>query len=396
MAENQETSKGDILIVDDIPENLELLFQILTEQNYEVRRVLNGKQALKIAELDSPDLILLDIKMPEMDGYEVCQRLKNNPKTQHIPVIFLSALSETFDKIKAFQIGGVDYITKPFHIPEVLARVKNQLQLIKTKKRLEERNEMLISINQKLELQKQELEIVNQELEAFNHRVCHDIRNELAIITGFSQILRENGYTPNNQKSNEALDYIISSSRLIEQIIKDLSRLTYINSQQLNLENVDLTSLAHHIISTLNQKQIDRDAPLRDRVIDWKITPNLSVYGDPNLLYIALDNLLSNAYKYTAKSENVSIEFGTIDNINVGDNQQIFYVKDNGAGFDMEKVDTIFTPFVRLHSSADFEGTGIGLATVQKIIHLHGGKIWCEGEINKGAIFYFQLPRMKS
>ncbi|WP_017294567.1 sensor histidine kinase [Geminocystis herdmanii] len=385
MTDYQEISKGDILIVDDIPENLELLFQILTEQNYEVRRVLSGHQALKITEIDPPDLMLLDIKMPEIDGYEVCRQLKSHKNTQHIPVIFLSALNETFDKVKAFQVGGVDYITKPFNIPEVLARVENQLQLIKTKKRLEEKNQKLLSINQQLELQKQELEIVNKELEAFNHRVCHDIRNELAIIQGFSQVLLENGYHNKTEKSQEALTYIISAGKLIEQIIKDLSRLTYINSQQLDFQIVDLSSIAHNIINTLEKSTLHR-------VIDWKIRENLSVYGDPNLFYIALDNLLSNAYKYTATSDNVEIEFGSLDNINGADNQQIFYIKDNGVGFDMEKVEKIFAPFVRLHSNSDFEGTGIGLATVQKIIHLHGGKIWCEGEVNRGATFYFQLP----
>jgi two-component system sensor histidine kinase/response regulator len=383
MTYNQETLKGDILIVDDIPENLELLFKILTEENYEVRRILSGIQALKITEIDPPDLILLDIKMPEIDGYKVCQQLKNNQKTKHIPVIFLSALNETFDKVKAFQLGAVDYITKPFNIPEVLARVENQLQLIKTKKKLEEKNKTLTFINQKLELQKQELEIVNKELEAFNDRVCHDIRNELAIIQGFSQVLLEN--RDQNQKLNEPLQYIISASKLIEQIIKDLSRLTYINSQQLDFQFVDLSSMAHNIINTLEKSMYRRS-------IDWKIRENLSVYGDPHLLYIALDNLLSNAYKYTSKTDNVIIEFDILNDNSVTDNKRIFYLKDNGAGFDMEKVDEIFAPFVRLHNNSEFEGTGIGLATVQKIIHLHGGKIWCEGEVNKGAIFYFQLP----
>lgn len=329
MADNQETLKGDILIVDDIPENLELLFQILIEYNYEVRRVLNGNQALRVTQIEPPDLILLDIKMPEIDGYEVCRQLKNNEKTKHIPVIFLSALNESFDKVKAFQVGGVDYITKPFNIPEVLARVENQLQRIQTKKILEEKNKTLISINQKLESQKQELEIVNKELEAFNHRVCHDIRNELAIIQGFSQVLLENTYQHKSNKYNEPLQYIISASKLIEQIIKDLSRLTYINSQELNFQYVDLSTMAHKIINTLEKTTLPRS-------IDWKIRENLSVYGDPHLLYIALDNLLSNAYKYTSKSDNVTIEFGTLDNINGADNQQIFYLKDNGAGFDNE------------------------------------------------------------
>ncbi|MBL1211038.1 response regulator [Geminocystis sp. GBBB08] len=388
MLKNQEKFKGDILIVDDIPENLELLFQILTEHNYEVRRVLNGKQALNIAIIDSPDLILLDIKMPEIDGYEVCRQLKNNQKTQDIPVIFLSALNETFDKVKAFQMGGVDYITKPFQIREVLARVENQLQLIKTKKILEEKNQLLISTNRQLELQKQELEIVNQELEAFNYRVSHDIRNELSIIQGFSRILLENTCTNKPIESEEALKSIVSASQLIEQIINDLTRLTRINSQELEFQKVDLSLMVKNIISNLEQQKNDRE-------VNWQITPNINTYGDPQLLYIALDNLLSNAYKYTSKSNNVTIEFGTISNSDFQDNYQVYYIKDNGVGFDMKKAEKIFTPFVRLHNNFDFEGTGIGLATVQKIIHLHEGKIWCEAEVNRGATFYFKLPQKK-
>lgn len=162
---------------------------MLTRHNYEVRRVLNGKQALKIAEIDSPDLILLDIKMPEIDGYEVCRQLKACEKTKDIPVIFLSALNETFDKVKAFQAGAMDYINKPFHIEEVLVRVENQLQLRRMQQQLQQQNQILLNTNQQLQQQKQELKIANQELEAFNYRVSHDIRNHLNSIIGFTDVL---------------------------------------------------------------------------------------------------------------------------------------------------------------------------------------------------------------
>lgn len=141
----------DILIIDDVPDNLQLLFTMLIEQGYEVRRVLSAKQALKVIEIEPPDLILLDIKMPDLDGYELCKILKSQEKTKHIPIIFLSALNDTFDKVKAFEVGGVDYITKPFQLAEVVVRVENQLRLLKMQKEIEQKNNDLTLLNQKLE-----------------------------------------------------------------------------------------------------------------------------------------------------------------------------------------------------------------------------------------------------
>ena len=136
---------GDILIVDDIPENLQLLFEILCDEGHEVRRVLDGQQALQVINVDPPDLILLDIKMPVLDGYEVCSQLKADEKTAHIPVIFLSALNDVLDKAKAFAVGGVDYINKPFDIYEVIFRVNNQLKLLDITRNLKQRNQELMT-----------------------------------------------------------------------------------------------------------------------------------------------------------------------------------------------------------------------------------------------------------
>lgn len=143
MNEPPEPHRGNILVVDDTPNNLRLLSAMLTEQGYEVRRVISGQMALKTAEANPPDLILLDIKMPDMNGYEVCQRLKANPRTQEIPVIFISALDEVIDKVKAFAVGGVDYITKPFSEEEVFVRVENSLTIRKLQKQLQAQNERL-------------------------------------------------------------------------------------------------------------------------------------------------------------------------------------------------------------------------------------------------------------
>lgn len=378
--------KGDILIVDDVPENLELLFNMLTKHNHEVRRVLNGKQALKIAEIDAPDLILLDIRMPEIDGYEICEKLKSSPKTKDIPVIFLSALNDSFDKVKAFEVGGVDYINKPFNLEEVMARVENQLKILKFKQQLEQKNLILLKTNQQLEQQKNELEIANKELEAFNSRVCHDIRNHLQAITGFSGLLLDDNEAKLNSDFLENITLINEAGENIAQIIEDLKRLSEVNNFKLNINSVNLSDLIIKLISNLQKQQPDRK-------IDFKIIPNIIVNADEKILRIAIENLINNAWKYTSKKDNSYIEFGTIkpDESSLDDTELIYFIKDNGIGFDMEKSQEIFTPFTRLHSPEEFEGSGIGLATVKKIINLHGGKIWYESQINQGATFYFTV-----
>jgi two-component system sensor histidine kinase/response regulator len=377
----KENSKGDILIVDDVPENLELLFNMLSEYNYEVRRVLSGKQALKIAEIDPPDLILLDILMPEIDGYEVCEKIKKSDKTKHIPVIFLSALNDPFDKVKAFQVGGVDYINKPFNLEEVLARIENQLALLRSQKKLEKKNQILLEKNQQLDRQKKELEIVNKELEAFNNRVSHDISNHLQSIQGFSEILLDDSQVQNSldPESLEYMKIIKYAAKNIDQIIIDLKRLSHINSIKIELDYFDLSAMISEIFSNLKTQYSSRKTNLQ-------IVPNIIVKGDINLLRIALENLINNAWKYSSKKDHTFIEFGTIKSP-----QLTYFIKDNGAGFDMNKAQEIFTPFKRLHSSQEFEGTGIGLSTVEKIINLHGGKIWYNAEIDQGATFYFTL-----
>ncbi|RLC88722.1 MAG: hybrid sensor histidine kinase/response regulator, partial [Chloroflexi bacterium] len=183
--------KGDILLVDDNPTNLRLLSQMLVERGYKVRAVISGARALKAVQSTSPDLILLDVRMPRMNGYEVCKRLKAHEQTRAIPVIFISALGETEDKLEAFKVGGVDYITKPFRVPEVVARVQTHLTLRALQHQLQATNQQLKIQLQETNILNSKLRTQNAELDAFAHTVAHDLRNSLEVIIGYGEILQE-------------------------------------------------------------------------------------------------------------------------------------------------------------------------------------------------------------
>ena len=363
---NRNEKKGDILIVDDIPENLQLLFTMLTKQGYEVRRVLSGKQALNVVKVEPPDLILLDIRMPELDGYEVCQRLKADETTQNIPVIFLSALNETFDKVTAFQVGGVDYISKPFQLQEVIIRVENQLNLLEMQRKLEKKNK--------------ELELVNKELEAFVYRVSHDLRNHLNVINSIIYLLSKKHGEKLDNVGLKNLKILEDESELMAEIIEDLWRLSESKSNYLDisLESFDLSGVVRKIVDRLKIKMKEKE-----KIVI--IESDVYATGDEGLIKIAVENLLDNANKFTNKTEQPRIEFGQLQQ----QDQTVYFVKDNGVGFDTKKGNNLFTPFQRLHQEQEFPGTGIGLATVKRIIELHGGEIWYDAKVNQGTTFYF-------
>ncbi|CCQ60285.1 response regulator [Crocosphaera watsonii] len=362
---NRNEKKGDILIVDDIPENLQLLFTMLTKQGYEVRRVLSGKQALNVVKVEPPDLILLDIRMPELDGYEVCQRLKADETTQNIPVIFLSALNETFDKVTAFQVGGVDYISKPFQLQEVIIRVENQLNLLEMQRKLEEKNK--------------ELELVNKELEAFGYRVSHDLRNHLNVINSIIYLLSKKHGQKLDNVGLKNLKILEDESELMAEIIEDLWRLSESKSNYLDisLESFDLSGVVRKIVDRLKIKMKEKE-----KIVI--IESDVYATGDEGLIKIAVENLLDNANKFTNKTEQPRIEFGQLQQ----QDQTVYFVKDNGVGFDTKKGNNLFTPFQRLHQEQEFPGTGIGLATVTSaLLNFMGGKFGTMQKLIKEQLF---------
>lgn len=225
-----------------------------------------------------------------------------------------------------------------------------------------------------------QLYAVNQELEAFSYSVSHDLKAPLRAIDNFSAMLLEDKNIKRNEHSKHIFERIkINISRMYE-LIDDLLTLSKISRSELYIENIDLKFLAENIL-----KELAKNNP--NRSVNWIIQDNLMVNADKQLIKIVLENLISNSWKFTSKVLNSHIQIGRIDK----DNETVFFVRDNGAGFDPQYTKELFRPFKRLHSEADFPGTGIGLATVQRIIQLHSGKIWAESNIGNGAVFYFIL-----
>ncbi|HEY6927268.1 MAG TPA: ATP-binding protein, partial [Steroidobacteraceae bacterium] len=228
-----------------------------------------------------------------------------------------------------------------------------------------------------------ELEVLNKELEAFSYSVAHDLRSPLITIDGFTQVLLENTTEKLDEPNRKHLERISTAVRRAHRLINDLLGLSKIVRAPINIVTVDLSRTAREILRTLLDS-----APTR--VAEFAIAEGVIVQGDPGLLRIVLENLLSNAWKFTTRQERTRIEFGSaVDRTG----KTLYFVRDNGAGFDPRYAAKLFSPFQRLHSETQFPGTGIGLATVQRIIHRHGGEVWAESAVDCGAGFYFTLPR---
>ncbi len=237
------------------------------------------------------------------------------------------------------------------------------------------------SLNQGLKGAIVELEAVNQELEAFSYSVSHDLRAPLRSIDGFSQALLEDCHDQLDASGQDYLRRIRSATQRMGQLIDDLLNLSRVTRSDIQLESVDLSQLANRICNNLQQTQPERQ-------VEFAIQPGLCAQGDTHLLQILLDNLLNNAWKFTSRNLQARIEFGAIA---TNSGIPAYFVRDNGVGFDMAYINKLFRPFQRLHGMHEFPGNGIGLATVQRVIRRHGGRVWAEGIVGQGATFYFTL-----
>jgi light-regulated signal transduction histidine kinase (bacteriophytochrome) len=235
-------------------------------------------------------------------------------------------------------------------------------------------------LNGNLERRATELEVTNRELEAFSYSVSHDLRAPLRTIDGFSQALMEDYARELPAEALNFLDRVRAAAQRMAKLIDDLLDLSHITRTPVESRQVDISALAQDIAQDIQQADPERK-------VTFGISPNLQANADSRLLRVALENLIGNAWKFTSKLEQARIEVGARSE----NGEQIFFVRDNGAGFDMAYANKLFGAFQRLHAVTDFPGTGIGLATVQRIIHKHGGRVWAESTVDRGATFFFTL-----
>ncbi|MFN2283993.1 MAG: response regulator [Anaerolineae bacterium] len=391
---SETTTTGDILVVDDTPANLRLLAGMLTGQGYKVRPAPNGRLALTAARAAPPDLILLDINMPGMNGYEVCAALKEDQQTRDVPVIFISALDQTEDKIKAFTLGGVDYITKPFQIEEVLARVKTHLTLYTLQRQLAAANHELRTANA-------DLEASNADLNAFARTVAHDLKNPLSAIIGFSSLLESRFSRMDSEKIADNLHRITVTGYKIRDIVDEL--LLFARVRQLDALETGPLDMGAIVTEVLTQLEL-RIQEAQAEIIMPETWPVASGY--PAWVEIVWSNMISNAVKYGGDpATNVSprVELGfipsgstsSISNLPIANPQShiTFWIRDNGPGLLPEECAQLFTPFTRFHQEKA-EGHGLGLSIVQRVVEKLGGQVGVEsaGVSGEGCTFWFTLP----
>jgi len=396
MDELLPTEKPLILLVDDRPENLASLEGILDDLDLETVRALSGNEALRLSLKHDFALVLMDVQMPGMDGFETAELMRSNPKTRHLPIIFVTAgMKELQYEFKGYDAGAVDYMTKPIEPVILRSKVMVFRDLYLQRRELEahrqhlqtlvdQRTSQLVRAARELEQRvierTVELQQVNRQLESFAYSVSHDLRAPLRHIDAFSQILMSDYADRLDEEAREVLQRIVAGCGHMEQLIDAILSLSRTARQPLNKITVDLEGLAREAYGELV-------TPEEQQQIDFVTTPMPPCLADPILLRQALANLIGNAVKYSRKQEAPRIEVGSY----LRDGTTVYFVRDNGIGFDMQYADKLFGVFQRLHSLKEFEGNGVGLAITQNIVQRHGGKIWAEAEVGKGATFFFTL-----
>lgn len=390
--------KNTLLIVDDVSTNLSVLSEFLSEAGYKVIVAQDGKRAIKKAEHIHPDLILLDVMMPGMDGFEVCQLLKSQAITQDIPIIFMTALADTIDKVKGFSLGASDYITKPIQSEEVLARISTHLKLSR--------------LQQELRAHTQELEQRNLELEAFSRTVAHDLKNPLNLVINYTETVLEDCPlgTPLDEISTKSLHLVMSSGRKMVNIIDALLLLAGVSKQQpVELQPLVMSSIVAQVVEQRLAKMItdcQAEILLPDQ---WPVAKGYAPWIEE-----VWTNYLSNGLKYGGQQPRLELGAERIFNNDHNDhnghnghNGQIkmwseielptattmikFWLRDHGPGLSPAECSRLFTPFTRLHQ-VQVEGHGLGLSIVRQIVEKLGGQVGVESVVGQGSLFYFTLP----
>ncbi|MBI4661735.1 MAG: hybrid sensor histidine kinase/response regulator [Verrucomicrobia bacterium] len=360
-----------ILVVDDVPNNIQVVGSILRGSGYQVVPATSGEQALRFSKNPAPDLVLLDLMMPEMDGFEVCRRLKSDPETSAIPIIFLTAAVETERVVKGLEMGAVDYVTKPFNPPELLARVRTHLELKHSREILERTAERLRELN--------------SEKSEFLGIAAHDLKNPICSFIGLAEYVLNKPDLDRAELTDLAKDILTESRRLL-QLVQNLLDVNAIERGQLKLQLApcDLVEIAQTVIKSFLARA---DAKQQTLALDPGGSPS-RVLADRSLTIQILDNLVSNALKFSPAGKSIRV------GLRQTENGILCEVQDEGPGLSVEDQKRLFGKFVRLSArpTGGENSTGLGLSIAKKLIEAMNGSVWCESEAGHGAKFVIRLP----
>jgi two-component system sensor histidine kinase/response regulator len=362
--------RSSVLIVDDITKNLQVVGTILRQAGYAVTPATSGAEALEGLREHLPDLILLDLMMPEMDGLEVCRRLKADPLIRPIPVIFLTASNEMEHLVKGFEVGAVDYVTKPFNPPELLARVRTHLEL-------KHARDTIVRYGQ-------ELSRLNEEKNEFMGIAAHDLRSPLNAVKGYSEMVLEDATL--GRENAELVNRIqVAAARMVEMVqnLLDANRIER-GEMKLNLAPADLRPTLNSVVETQRAP-----AAAKQQTIHLESDPVPAVVlVDSSIIVQVLENLVSNAMKYSPPGKNI---FVRLKKQAQGARVE---VQDEGPGLSAEDQKKLFGKFARLSAkpTGGEHSTGLGLSIVKKMVEAMNGKVWCESELGRGATFIVEFP----
>ncbi len=351
----------EIMIVDDTPEHIQVATALLQGFGYKMRIANNGQTALKLVKQHPPTLMLLDIQMPGLDGFEVCKILKSEEKWQDIAIIFMTASNDVASIQRGFELGAQDYVIKPFNAVEFIARINNHIKLAKQARKLKKSYD---------------------ELNKFCYTVSHDLKSPLHVIKQITELLVQ-GYEKNlSEDGVRLLEFLGNKSEEVIQMVESLLEFSRMCDQEMKGCMIDMNQLVDEVMNELQLLEPKRPVSYTREELPL-------IKGDLIMIKLLIQNGLSNALKFTRGKEMTKIHIGYREESDRG----IFTIQDNGVGFDMQFAEKLFRVFQRLHTTEAFEGSGVGLAIIQRIMERHEGRAWIEGKVDEGATLSLMLPQ---
>ena len=384
--------ESKILLVNDDEIGRYAIGRVLRQAGFEVIEAATGGEGLELLST-RPDLVLLDVNLPDISGFEISRRIKSDPETAHIPVLHVSAtFIDAESQVRGLESGADGYLTYPLEPPVLIATVRAHLRLreaeVERQRLVEELRQLNAELEQRVADRTRELVTANRlltsrgnELEALAYSISHDVRAPLRGIDGFSMVLNEDYGDRLDEAGRGYLERIRSAAKLMGELIDHLLALSRLSRREATAERVDLTALAREVMSDLVDARPEID-------VEFSVEEGLTVVADEDLLRTLVTHLLDNAIKFSEPDGIARIQMGTAEHAG----ETAFFVRDDGVGFDMQYAGKLFTAFQHLHPTSTFPGAGIGLATVRRVVHRHGGQVWAEASPGKGATFWFTLP----